>query len=278
MAILSKAQFKYSIALDIAVLLILFVMQSHLHEASHALGVIIVGGEVDTIVIKAFDPEQSYVAYQIVYSDYSELYHAIVKLLPHVLLGIIGIYLVHKGINRIKLAGKDAVDKYAYLLGASHTCPASCAALGNLGKHRGERGVPPRIPPGSSRFPRISDAPYLLIGLLYLGIGIWWFLPLRYLNLSPYFQFDIPQAALHLSNFAHLHFPEQTLFLSSLPAEFQIPLLIFGLIGLSGMIYVGLWLSLGQVGPNPPVLQRGAAVGFEKDRREGGRVFQLPGK
>ena len=201
MAILSKVQFKYPIMPDIAVLVILIVMQSLLHEASHALAVIILGGEVDTIVIHAFDPEQSYVAYRIVYSDYSDLYQAIINLLPHVLLGLIGFYLIHKGISRIKLAGKDAVDKYTYLL----------------------------------------------IGLLYLGIGIWWFLPLRYLNLRSYHQFDIPLATLHLSNFAHRRLPEWVLFLSNLSAEFQMRLLIFGLIGLSGMIYVGLGLSLGRV-------------------------------
>ena len=217
MAILSKVQFKYPIMPDIAVLVILIVMQSLLHEASHALAVIILGGEVDTIVIHAFDPEQSYVAYRIVYSDYSDLYQAIINLLPHVLLGLIGFYLIHKGISRIKLAGKDAVDKYTYLL----------------------------------------------IGLLYLGIGIWWFLPLRYLNLRSYHQFDIPLATLHLSNFAHRRLPEWVLFLSNLSAEFQMRLLIFGLIGLSGMIYVGLWLSLGQGDHNPAGLQRGAAVGFD---------------
>ncbi len=231
MAILSKIQLKYSIMLDIAVLVILIVMQSLLHEASHALAVVILGGKVDAIVIKTFDPEQSYVAYRIVYSDYSDLYQAIVKLLPHVLLGIIGFYLVHKGISRIKLAGKDAVDKYTYLL----------------------------------------------IGLLYLDIGIGWFLPLRYLNLRSYQQFDIPQATLHLSNFAHLRLPERALFLSNLPAEFQMRLLIFGLIGLSGMIYMGLWLSLGQGDHNPPRLQRGAAVGFEKGRWEGERDAPLLG-
>ena len=217
--------------LDIVVLVILIAMQSLLHEASHALAVIILGGEVDAIVIHAFDPEQSYVAYRIVYSDYSELYQAIVKLLPHVLLGVIGFYLVHKGISRIKLAGKDTVDKYTYLL----------------------------------------------IGLLYLGVGMWWFLSLKYLNLRSYLQFDIPQAALHLSNFAHLRLPERALFLSNLAAEFQMRLLILGLIGLSGMIYVGLWLSLGQGDHIKPGLQRRAAVGFEKGRWEGKRDAPLLG-
>jgi hypothetical protein len=221
MAILSKLRFKYSIMPDVGVLVILIVMQSLLHEASHALAVIILGGDVDIIAINAFDPAQSYVAYRIAYSNYSELYQVIIKLLPHLLLGIIGSYLVHKGINRTKLAGKDAVDKY-------------------------------------------TD---LLIGLLYLGIGIWWFLPLKYLNVGSYQQFDIPQAALHLSNFAHRHLPEQALILINLPpSQFQIRLLIFGLIGVSGMIYAGLWLSLGQGDHNLPELQRGAMVGF------GGRV------
>jgi hypothetical protein len=201
MAILNKLQFKYSIMLDIGVLVILTAMQSLLHEASHALAVIILGGDVDMIAINAFDPAQSYVAYSIAYSNYSELYQVIIKLLPHLLLGIIGFYLVHKGMNRIKLAGKDAVDKY-------------------------------------------TD---LLTGLLHLGIGIGWFLPLKYLNLRSYQQFDIPQAALYLSNFAHRHLPEQALVLINLPpSQFQLRLLILGLIGVSGMIYAGLWLSLGQ--------------------------------
>jgi len=185
------------------------------------------------IAINAFDPAQSYVAYGIAYSNYSELYQVIIKLLPHLLLGIIGFYLVHKGINRTKLAGKDAVAKY-------------------------------------------TD---LLIGLLYLGIGFWWFLPLKYLNLTSYQQFDIPQAALHLSNFAHRHFPERALILINLlPSQFQIRLLIFGLIGVSGMIYAGLWLSLGQGDHNPLGLQRGAMVGFEKGRWEGERDVTLLGK
>jgi hypothetical protein len=190
------------------------------------------GGEVDTIVINAFAAEQSYVAYQIVYSDYSELYHAFIKLWPHVLLGIIGFYLLHTGLNRLKLAGQDTVDKY----------------------------------------------PYLFSGLLYLGIGLWWFLPLRYLNLRSDLLFDIPQAALHLSNFAYLHFPERDAFFSNLSLGFQMRLLILGLLGLSGMIYGGLWLSLGQGRRNLPYLPKGAAVGSAKGRREGRRVFQLPGR
>ena len=210
MAILNKRQFKYSIRHDIAVLVILIVTQSLLHEASHALAVIVVGGKVDAMVVHAFDPEQSYVAYRLVYSDYAELYHAIVKLLPHVLLGIIGFYLVHKGMNRLRQAGKEAVGKYTYLS----------------------------------------------IGGLYSGIGLWCFLPLRYLNLRFYHQFDIPQATLHLSSFAHSRLSEPALFLSNLPSEFHVRLLVFGLISLSGMIYVGLWLSLLQVGHSGQVGNR----------------------
>ena len=92
-------------------------------------------------------------------------------------------------------------------------------------------------------------------------------------------QFDIPQAALHLSNFAHRHLPERALILINLPpSQFQIRLLIFGLIGVSGMIYAGLWLSLGQGDHNPLVLQRGAMVGFEKGHWEGERDVTLLGK
>lgn len=232
MAILSKLQFKYSIMLDIAVLVILIVMQSLLHEASHALAVIILGGGVDIIAINAFDPAQSFVAYRIAYSNYSELYQVIIKLLPHLLLGIIGFYLVHKGINRIKLAGKDTVDKY-------------------------------------------ND---LLVGLLYLGTGIWWFLPLKYLNLRSYQQFDIPQAALYLSNFAHRHLPERALILINLPPpQFQIRLLIFGLMGVSGMIYAGLWLSLGQGDHNPLGLQRGARLVLKKVAGKGNEMSPSSG-
>ncbi len=220
---LRKMQFKNPIILDIAVLVILIVLQSPLHEASHALAVIILGGAVDTIAINVFDPEQSYVAYRLAYSDYSELFQAIIKLLTHLFLGIIAFYLVHKGINRIKLAGKNAVDKYTYLL----------------------------------------------MGLLYLGIGSWRFLPLRYLSLRPYHQFDIPQATQHLSNFARFRFPEWALFFNHLPAEFQMRLLIFGLIGLLGMIYVGLWLAFGQSDEIPLALKRGATAGSEKSRWEG---------
>jgi hypothetical protein len=232
MAILNKIQSKYSMMWDIAILSILMVTQSLLHEASHALAVIMLGGEVDTIEINAFNPEQSYVAYQLAYSDYAELYQAIIKLLPHVLLGIVGFYLVHTGINRLKLAGQDTVDKY----------------------------------------------PPLFIGLLYLGIGLGWFLPLKYLHLRSSLLFDIPQAALHLANFVHLYFPEWTLFLNNLSAQFQMRLLLIGLIGLSGLIYGGLRLTLGQGRHTLAGLHRGAAVGFEKDRREGRRVFQLPGR
>ncbi len=225
MAMLRKMQFKNPIILDIAVLVILIVLQSPLHEASHALAVIMLGGEVDAMAINVFDPENSYVAYRLAYSDYSELFQAIIKLLPHLLLGVIAFYLIHKGLNRIKLTGKNAVDKY----------------------------------------------PYLLIGSLYLGIGSWWFLPLRYLNLNPYHQFDIPLATMHLSNFAHWCLPEWTSFLGHFPVEAQMRLLIFGLTGLAGMIYVGLWLSSGQGDRNPPAHQRGAAPGFEKGRWEGER-------
>lgn len=218
MAILSKTQFKYPIMLDITVLIISIVLQSPLHEASHALAVIILGGEVDIVAINVFDAEQSYVAYKLAYSDYSELFQAIIKLLPHLLLGVIAFYLIHKGINRVKMAGKNATDKYTYLL----------------------------------------------ISLLYLAIGSWWFLPLRYLNLRPYHQFDIPLTVLHLSNFARLRLPGWPLFLSNFPAEFQMRLLIFGLIGLSGLIYAGLRLALSQGDYIPPARQRGATVGFEK--------------
>ncbi len=61
-----------------------------------------------------------------------------------------------------------------------------------------------------------GTVPMLPLGLLYLGVGALWFLPLRYvvilryLNMAPYIQFDIPQAAFHflnLSVYLHLRWP-----------------------------------------------------------------------
>lgn len=86
----------------------------------------------------------------------------------------------------------------------------------------------------------------LLIGLLYLGIGAWWFLPLRYiailryLKMQPYIQFDIPQAAFHFLNFVRLFVPTMALNLSKIPVETVVGILILGLTGLSGIFFFAL--------------------------------------